>query len=63
MVERRQVGAVQMNFTRTTDEAIPMCNETPNAESTAEAYSVETTTVDETRRGTGKFAHLRRGVD
>lgn len=52
-----------MNFTRTTDEAIPMCNETPNAESTAEAYSVETTTVDETRRGTGKFAHLRRGVD
>ncbi|WP_224270947.1 hypothetical protein [Haloprofundus salinisoli] len=53
-----------MNFTITADEAILMPNDTPNAESTpAEAYIVEITTVDETRKEAGGFACLTGGID
>ena len=53
-----------MNFTITTDAAILMPNDTPNAESKlAETYNVEATTVDEIRNRTSGLACLTRRVD
>ena len=51
------------NFTSTTDEAILMLDDTPATESTTEAYHVETTTVDESRKEAGGFARLAEGIN
>ena len=53
----------RMNFTSTTDTAILMSNDTPTTESTAEAYNVETTTVDEGWKEAGGFACLAEGIN
>lgn len=53
-----------MNFTIATDETILMPNDTPNAESKlGEQYDVETTTVNEIRKGAGGLACLTGRVD
>jgi N-dimethylarginine dimethylaminohydrolase len=53
-----------MNFTIAADETILMPNDTPNAETKlAEQYDVETTSVDEIRKGAGGLACLTGRVD
>jgi N-dimethylarginine dimethylaminohydrolase len=53
-----------MNFTIATDETILMPNDTPNAEAKlGEQYDVETTRIDEIRKGAGGLACLTGRVD
>ena len=53
-----------MNSTIAVDEAILISNETPNAASIPlEAYTVETTTVDEIREAADGLTHLTGGIN